>query len=289
MPERKRMSPWLLGCGIGCGLVLLIIVGIVTAGSIFIGRTVSGFNEAVDARDLLDERYGPAADFTPPADGIIPGPRLEAFLAARDATAEARENIAGIFVRLPMSRGIAEQIEQKPLPQKISHVLGIAGTAMSLGIEVGNFFNARNRAMLDAGVGMGEYTYIYALAYYAWLGHPPNDGPAVGNAGHEGDGLSMTSPAVRRRIHDELLSMLENQREALPSGAPEDWRRALDDEIELMEDDPHRVPWEDGLPAQTAASLEPYRERLESAYNGLTNPLELARNRRRGRFSFTSD
>ncbi len=288
---RKKANPWIWGCGIGCGLVLLVVVGLFTAGSIFIGRTVSGFDRAAETRDRLDERFGPPAEFTPPPAGSLPAGRLEAFLAVREAIADEQRAIASIFERLPMSRRAAEELEARPLPEKIVQVLGIARSAMGLGIETGDFFRARNEAMLESGIGMGEYTWIYAVAYWSWLGHSPDDGPVFEDerdAG-EADGVRLTGPGVRHRIRDELLAMMENQVAALPPHASADWRAALESEVEAMRGDPHRFPWQEGMPTVLVESLEPHRARFEATYSHVTGALELARNRRRGRWSFTAD
>ncbi len=52
-----------------------------------------------------------------------------------------------------------------------------------------------------------------------------------------------------------------------------------------MRDDAYRVPWEDGLPPAIEESLRPFRDRLEAAYDPVTNPFELARMEQRGGFS----
>ncbi len=49
------------------------------------------------------------------------------------------------------------------------------------------------------------------------------------------------------------------------------------------------VPWKEGLPERMSATLEPFRERLEATYDPAVNQFELARNRRRGRFSIQAD
>ena len=66
-------------------------------------------------------------------------------------------------------------------------------------------------------------------------------------------------------------------------------REALANEIAAMEDDRRRLPWQDGLPATLAASLEPHRERLEATYDPVANAFELGRNRRRGRLTVTAE
>ena len=82
-----------------------------------------------------------------------------------------------------------------------------------------------------------------------------------------------------RRMHRMLLPMLQNQREQLSvrgtAKALSEWEALLVSEIQAMEDDRFRLPWEDGLPDTIKTSLEPYRDRLEQSYNRLTNPFEL--------------
>ena len=53
------------------------------------------------------------------------------------------------------------------------------------------------------------------------------------------------------------------------------WREMLEAEVDALERDPYRLPWRDDLPAATAASFEPFRERLETSYSEICNPLEI--------------
>ena len=144
--------------------------------------------------------------------------------------------------------------------------------------------------MADAGIGFGEYTYVYALAYYAWLGHSPSDGPETAIAEEEAEFGPRMGNAFIGRVRGDLLQMLRNQRDSLVGVEVADgWLEALDGEIAALEADARRMPWQDGLPEAIAASFEPYRERLEASYNSVTNAFELGRNRKRGRFSVTAD
>ncbi|MDH5743914.1 MAG: hypothetical protein OEZ52_10235, partial [Candidatus Aminicenantes bacterium] len=60
-----------------------------------------------------------------------------------------------------------------------------------------------------------------------------------------------------------------------PSGTLDDWRTTLEAEIEAMEADRLRLPWQDGLPDVIESSLKSFRYQLERSYNKMTNPLEL--------------
>ena len=77
---KSTSKRWLQGCGIGCGIVALLLVVAMIGGSLVVMRP---FREAVQTRETLDERYGQQADFAPAADGAIPSDRLEAFVAVR--------------------------------------------------------------------------------------------------------------------------------------------------------------------------------------------------------------
>jgi hypothetical protein len=79
--------------------------------------------------------------------------------------------------------------------------------------------------------------------------------------------------------------MLRNQLASLPS-ADTDRAAALTAEIEAMERDPERWPWQDGLPADIARGFEPYRERLEASYDAPMNALELMRAEKTGSFQY---
>ena len=77
-------------------------------------------------------------------------------------------------------------------------------------------------------------------------------------------------------MNRHLLTMLEDQRAAYEASGGTDLNchEALDREIAAMNADRDRLPWQDGVPPQLEASLEPYRERLESSYSIMCNPLE---------------
>ena len=86
----------------------------------------------------------------------------------------------------------------------------------------------------------------------------------------------MEPERITWRLRRDVTAMLLNLEEDLdtdsePSGLPE----LVAAELEALEADPARIPWEDGLPEELAVGLEPYRERLASTYSPATNPFEL--------------
>ncbi len=273
-------SKWLIGCGIGCGLVILVFVAL-GAGSYFLIKTTVEEAEKVDAgMDRVTERFGRITEFTPDPDGVIRRERLEAFLAARESMAPAREEMEGTLALL--SRGAEDGVGFSP-----AKIFWTARAGFRLLPEIMDFYNERNEALLEAGIGLGEYYYIYAVAYYAWLGKSPADGPpfVLTDRDDEDDDEDWDAAEVRehrleqtlRGIRDQLLPMLRNQLARLEQtggGEAERWREDLAAEIDAMEADPYRLPWRDGLPRRLEASLEPFRERLEESYSYQCNALE---------------
>jgi len=288
----KKASGWLLGCGIGCGVLLLgaILTGV--SGAFWLRGMLKGFDDAVEARTQIEERYGTTGDFTPAADGSIPVSRMEAFLAVREALGPSRRAIAAVFSEMPLSKEAAEELHRKPIFERLAAVFDISRSAMGLAGSFGDFFRARNEALLEAEMGLGEYTYIYSVAYYSLLGHSPSDGPVgarLPGDDDSGKSVKMMGPRLRSRIRGDLLHMLENQLGALPAGASGSLRASLSAEIEAMKQDSDRLPWHESLPEAIRASLEPWHGKLEESWAPATNGFELGIDRKSGKYSFTAD
>lgn len=262
---------WLWGCGIGCAALLFVALAL--AGSCFVMlRSVSGhFETATRADDDLARRFGEAQDFTPWPDGVPPAPRIEAFLAVREACQPVRAKLAQVLDKLPLDRDKAREIESQSRGEKLRTMLGLTRSVMGLGTRLGEFFAARNQALLDAGMGLGEYRYIHFVAYAA---------------------SAAPSRAPDRAIREDALGLLRRQLEALPADdgpAARAWRDRLAAEVRALEADADRRPWQDGLPEPIAAALAPHRARLDATYDPATASFELGRTKQQGRFSFSVD
>jgi hypothetical protein len=162
------------------------------------------------------------------------------------------------------------------------------------------FISIRNQTLLEQGMGVGEYQYIYALSYFVLLNKDPADGPGFVLSGDEddeeddgvrvdwgvGDNGEEVKEARGRRvrsfINDLQIVVLENQiaayQASLPTGAAlasDPWGAQMLAEMEKMRLETLRIPWEEGLPEQTRASLEPYRDRLDASYDPMTSVIEM--------------
>jgi hypothetical protein len=278
---------WFIGCGIGCGLFVLVMAGIGTVGYFGVKRFADRTDRIEVTFNRMDAEYGRPSEFTPEIDGRIPADRMGVFLAVRDDIQPVQQEVSGLFRTLDGTDGSGWMAKVQAGMKFIPSLL--------------IFIEERNQIMLDHGMGVGEYQYIYALAYYGLLGKDPSDGPGftvasddddneeknwgwnvkVGD-GDDGDVREKREREVRRFVNRVQSRVLANQLEALDEHAGDldgldfdIWRAELAAEAAAMDRESLRLLWEEGLPAQTRASLEPYRDRLDATYDDMTSILEM--------------
>ena len=241
---KKSKSRWLKGCGIGCGVAI---------------------------RETLVERHGSVNDFTPRADGEIPADRMDAFLQVRRAVQEHCAEIGATDAGIEAMDRLDDQ--EKPGNMAILGAFREASKAVfGMGTVMGEFFRARNAALLELDMSLGEYSYIYALAYGVTIVGPQTDEQAAIGDAH-----------LSTRVRETLRLQLRNRLAAMDL-QPEEWegteeRRLLVGEIAFLEDHPERLPWCDVRPPSLQASLAAYETQLAELYCPDATHLELTRNR----------
>lgn len=265
---------WIRNTLIGCGVVVVLaVVGVIAGAYFLVSDTVDRAEELDAVQDELAERFGELVDFRPDPTGAIADERIEAFLAARTASLPTRSELEQTLDQLAKV-----QSGQGSALDKLAAIR--SGFGLIAGIM--DFVAARNQSLLSTGIAPGEYTYIYTLTYYSWLGKSPADGPPFQLTGDEQGPRHDNEQWVRDarlernlvRINAQLLPMLRNQlQDAEIAGSA--LAEVLTAEIAAMEADRLRLPWPDGPPEPTRASLAPFRDRLESSYSELCNALEL--------------
>jgi hypothetical protein len=272
---KSRTRKWLLGCGVPVVAAIVVVVALILGGSLYLKSAVEEFEEFEDSLDDLTARLGPAAEFRASPDGAISADRIEAFLAARERVAEARADVDESLIVLSGDRG---------------GVIAQTRAVAALVPQIANFLRDRNVALMENEVSLGEYHYLYTLAFYSWLGASPEDGPSFRMVNDRGIVFetieNIEEPEVRRHRNDVtrrsmnrmILPVLRDQLAAVTAEKPpadlESWIGALENEIAAMESDPLRLPWQDGLPQVISQSLAPYRARLEASYSEASNALE---------------
>jgi len=277
---------WLIGCGIGCGFFVLVMGGVGTVGYFGVKKFADRAERIEGTFDRMDAEYGQPSDFVPEIDGRIPADRIEIFLAVRDDMGEVQQEVSGLFRTLD-GEGESGVIDKIKAGMKFIPSLLI-------------FIEERNNIMLNHGMGVGEYQYIYSLAYYGLLGKDPTDGPGFTvasdddnrednnwhwdiNTGDsdEDDVRENREREVRRSVNRVQSQVIQNQLEALDAAGSvasldyDIWRAELAAEAAAMDRESLRMLWEEGLPAQIRDSLEPYRVRLDETYDDMTSILEM--------------
>ncbi len=271
-------NKWLLGLGIGCGALVVLVIIVFVGGYFLIKNMTLGFKDSVRNVKELTVRYGRVEDYRPEPGGAIGADRLEAFLKARDLAAPVRRKLEVSFEQLTGDRKSLAAIKR----------------GLEVVPTVAEYFVIRSQSLLDAGMGMGEYSYIYIVAYACWLKKPLEDGPGVRLTEGEGfrmdwdggDRKDLQKGFALRRVRQLILPMLKNQLARLASGGEAGnpgsdtaaglaWREKLAAEIAACEADAQRLPWRDGLPEVLEASLRPFRDRLEAGYSPMINLFEI--------------
>lgn len=265
---------WLIGCGVGCGVTILLNIIMFVGAGVLISRPM---NEAVNSQKELAELHGSPNDYVPGVDSITPQ-RIEAFLAVRQElmpSCSKFKDIAGGFEAMDD----LDQGGEEPSAKEIFQGLGkVMGSVKGIIMEMGEVMELRNEALMEQEMGMGEYTWIYVLAFNSWLGYEPNTGIESTDGGN-------FSPREKGLIEDLMNTHAEALAEAGRSEEAALWR----EEAETLDWSDTGIPFEgDLLPVEISTALEKYRSRLEEAYCVPMSEFDLGQIKRTG-LSFHSN
>ncbi len=258
-PRRRRaLSP-------GCLITLVAVLVTSGIGGFFLLEPV---REAKQLEQVLLDRHAAVPDHVPAADGAVPPERMEAFLNARARILRDSGEIRGALERI-------RHVQEVESEEEVTTREGLDFLRDTFGFmpKFLRYQNTRNSALLAEEMGLGEYFYIYALAYGSRI-CPPSPG------GDEGDETTECDD-VSDRTTRELARVLANQLESLEKeGGDPQLASILRSEIARLEAGHRHLPWQDGLPPAAAASLEPYREELDQLFSAETASLDLQQKNR---------
>jgi len=245
--------------GCGCLVVAAVALPLIMAGMILVPM-----NRAVEARTELEATYGTQDAYVPPASGAPSPDRIGAFLEVRRTLTGTCQDFWDAEHAVADLETLEDQKEEVSATTAIKQVVSAMRPMMGMGTLVSHFFETRNLALASAGMGLGEFTYLYVLAY----------GDEIVDPSYE---LQVFGPgATNSRVRGVLRTMLRNQLEQLLHvGGSEEAIALLKAEVEALEKDDSRVPWQDGLPPEIEEALAPFRQELDGLFCGATSPLEL--------------
>jgi len=203
--------------------------------------------------------------FTPGLDGTIPADRIERFLAVRHALTpwcDTFTEYRAAFVGMDE----LEKAEEDPEAGDAAKRVGTVFSALwEMGRTVGEYLIARNQTLMENGMGLGEYTWIYGITYYSWLGNTPEDFVKSGGTG---------TKVFHGRVRAQIMEMIARHATDL-KGVDELAAGVWQAELDLLGQDEDRIPFQDGLPFGLRESLAPFRGQLEQMFCPATGELEI--------------
>jgi hypothetical protein len=274
-----KTTRWIIGCGSGCGVLVLIAVIIGVGATLKLRSLFEDIEGAKQSWTILVESQGDVADWTPPTDGHIPLDRLHVFLAARERMIAAQSEARPALENFPPD----EFNEQAQSWRTLWKSMGAMGDLVP---PLARYVEARHHILAELNMGPGEYGWIYTVAYHAWLGHDPGDGPTVVKDGHPDFGEpvfdaeqgSFGSQSTLIRQREMMMTLLGNWLRAVRAdpdfGSESSMYRELTAEVLRLDADPGSMLWPEGIPAPVAKSLEPLRNQFLQTYIPHFNPFE---------------
>ena len=265
----SKVSPSRKSKRSGCFLAVIAMLFVITSGIYF---STSGLRDAKRLEQALIDRYDWANNYTPAIDGHIPSQRLEQFVRVRQAVQSHCHDYQAILDSIARLDDL-ESDQDTTAQETASTGMDSFKSAFSAGPKMIEFSNARNQALLDAGMGLGEYMYIYLTAY----GQNLTSESASPYSGMEEARLSL-------RARNEFTRILKNQLTALETSGRQSSHAELADglrqEIEALETGAHSSPWPEGPIGAARESLAPYQQQLDELYcSGLVKLELLQKNR----------
>ena len=194
---------------VGCSVLVLAVIALAGTVTWYSGQMAGDFRKVKASESALYPAGADAAAYAPPADGVPDPARLEAFAAVRESTAEWRAKLAAAEAEFAGSH---------------SRWWGRAGEAHALTQVMAGFWLARNDAMGKVAMEPAEYTWLYGLVYFGWLGHDPAEGQeAVAVNGRAGERREDKRFAALRAqwpggVADGAKAVLEPLRARLEAG-----------------------------------------------------------------------
>ena len=151
---------WLAGCGIGCGLVILVVVGLVTSLVLYVRGRFEPLEAASNSRRQIVSAHGAPETFVPPDSGAITPERREVFLSVRDALQDAQTRMDAALANIDF-----EELNQNR--RSFGAVLRTLGDISNMIVPIGGYVSRRNQILLEKQINLGEYAYIYSIAYHS--------------------------------------------------------------------------------------------------------------------------
>lgn len=277
---------WMLGCGLGCAGLVVLLVLVIGGGALYFRDSIDGWREAAQAQADLAQAQRELGEFVPAWDGELEAASIESFLAVQASTAGAADELIVGF----------EQLHDRLTGT--SGKLGRAWVTMresgQIAPRLAHYVRDRTTALREQGMSPTEYLYLHSLVYHCWLGLAPAAGADRIAAMLDEDGMSFRfrvgeddsrqfeaqelAAQLLRNLHEQHRQWLRTMlREAPPevSTSQQRWLDTVRAELTRLESGEAAVPWTMAFPPRWEAVLAPYRSTLLAGWNDHDNLLTL--------------
>ncbi len=265
-PAIKETSPWVFVWSAIPLLIVLAIVGFWT-----MVMSVSG--KAIDSREALEAALPATDEYTPDRSGAIPAERMAIFLDIRRRLKPVQGELLDVHGAIRNVESVSEPADEQSTRESLELLKPVPKSMFKLAFYLAEYSTTRNELLLERGMGLGEYSWIYVIAHYSWLEYDPSRLIE-----------SSSNPRVYQdRVAGQVREMIRRHIEGSGEGASEmkrleSWRN----DLELFDSDPERVPFRQNLPLEIIESLEPHRDELIALYSPELDELALMRTHRKG-------
>jgi len=250
---------------IGCGIVAALGIACIVVGTWAIAQWAkSKFPDTKHIEAMqkdLEERFGEREKFVPAS--TLDPTRVEMFLTIRDSLVGRGTVVADDIENL--SR-ISKQVDKKNrgLIERIVQGTNVARGGIGTWTHAMEYAIQRDQALLAAGMGHGEYGYLFALSYFSYLEWIPavGDTATADQVVHSNTGGAQTLWAMRETFIRQLRN-LETKLVAAPARdrAAEELLTLIRSEIAATTGG-GRFPLAGHVPADWRTVLDRYRERI---------------------------
>lgn len=190
-----KSGKWKWGLGIGCGLAILVFVGAVGVATWYATSINAEYKEVRDSEERLIAATEGQEGYRPPSGGVPAPERVEVFLAVREDLKPWLMNLVEANEQFMADR-------EKQKTGGVKDFLKLFGTGSDLMPVYAGFWTARNEALLEHGMGPGEFVYIYRLVYQTWLGLEREGSPAEG---YPSEALTASLEPYRARLLEAFV------------------------------------------------------------------------------------
>jgi hypothetical protein len=251
---------WLVGCGLGCGGLIVLAI----AGPLLFGMVLTRpMDRALEIQKELVKQHGEAAAWTPPAGPPTPE-RLEAFLAVRRAVMPQCAKFTKAAEDFAHMDKMGKDSDKPDKGELFRAVAKVSGTVFGMIGDIAELHRLRDEALLAQGMGLGEYDWIYTLAFQSWLGNPVTDsidGKHASRAEAEGE------DRAKSRQRETMMGLVRREADALDKAGLAAEAAVWRAEAERMERAEDPVPFPaGGLPEAWAATFSARGDDLRAAW-----------------------